>query len=160
MFWLDANIVIGNDLSPLVQGKEGALFMTRHPMRTCVYEEGKACESARKDSAEVLRRHIDAYKKAGMPANFGLWENNFFLVNPKAKEAKTVFAQWWEEYCQYSRRDQISLPYVFYRNGYRPQHLFPDGRNVHSWPAVYFLTHEETKWIDVPENIAQVKERS
>ena len=153
VFWLDANIVIVGDMSPLLKDRQDGpgLWLGQHPVRDCVYQEASACVASRRDSGQRLRSQAAAYAQAGMPENFGMWENNCFLVDPASEKTRIVFAEWWKEYDKGSRRDQLSLPFVFFRLGYRPGVLFPDGRNARSWPALSFLTHEETRWIPVPQ---------
>ena len=153
VFWLDANILINGDLSALLKDRQGGpgLWLGRHPARDCVYQEASACVASRRDSEQRLKSQAAAYAQAGMPENFGMWENNCFLIDPASEKTKTVFAEWWKEYDNGSRRDQLSLPFVFYKLGYCPGALFPDGRSARSWPALSFLTHEETRWIPVPQ---------
>ena len=152
IFWQDANIVINSDLSELLENRdpETFLFSVLHPTRTCVYDETMACIAFKKDSPEVLATQAAVYRKAGLPRNFGLYENNFFLVNPRHPYAKDFFTQWWQEYTRFSRRDQISLPYVIYTTGYRPGLLLPEGSSARNWPALHCLYHDETLWTNSP----------
>lgn len=152
VFWQDANIVIGGDLSGLLEGRgDAGLWMVRHPARECVYQEAQACLTSGKESKENLDAQMEEYAKNGMPQRFGMWENNFFLVDPANKLSEGIFAQWREEYGKYGKRDQLSLPYVFFRKSFLPAPLLPDGKNARNWPALHFLTHEETRWIAAPE---------
>lgn len=152
IFWIDANIVVADSLAPLLEEKreEEGLYMVRHPARNCVYTEAKACISARKDNPEIIIRQMATYEKEGMPRNSGMYENNFFLVNPKSEKVATVFAQWWKEYNAFSKRDQLALPFVFHKNSMKPAALLPENKNARNWPALHFLTHEETRWIKPP----------
>lgn len=155
VFWLDANIVISGDISPLLKDRQGGpgLWLGRHPARDCVYQEASACVASRRDSEQRLKSQTLAYAQAGMPENFGMWENNCFLIDPASEKTRTVFAEWWKEYESGSRRDQLSLPFAFYKLGFRPGALFPDGKSARSWPALSFLTHEESRWIPVPKRL-------
>ncbi|MDR1243309.1 MAG: FkbM family methyltransferase [Deltaproteobacteria bacterium] len=153
ILWLDANIVLNGDLSPRMAScdEKLPLYSVPHPCRTCLYDEALACISARKDEPGIIRRQVAAYAEQGMPAHGGLYENNFFLLNPRHPQARLLFSRWWDEYEKYSKRDQISLPYVLYANGMTPGRLFPEGNTARNHPALYFLTHEETGWVSAPE---------
>lgn len=154
VFWQDANIIIKDDISGLLSGRDDSgLWMVRHPVRQCVYQEAQACLDSKKESKEKLDAQAAAFAQNGMPRNFGMWENNFFLINPENRKIADIFAQWWTEYMKYSKRDQLSLPYVFYKNSFLPGVLLPDGKNARTWPGLYFLTHEETRWITPPQSI-------
>lgn len=153
VFWHDSNIVITGNLETLLRGPEddNGLYMVRHHIRDCVYDEATACLTAQKDSRGSLGRQLDAYHKGGMPRHLGMTENNFFLLNPGNAKVKKIFADWWMEYCKFSRRDQISLPYVFYKNNYRPGLLLPARMNARSCPDLCYMTHEETRWVTAPK---------
>lgn len=149
VLWQDANIVIAADLSLLLRSFlcDQPLYSVMHPVRDCVYDEALACIQAKKDEPEVIRRQIASYREQGMPARAGLYENNFFLLNPRHPQARLLFSSWWNEYDKYSKRDQISLPYVLHKSGIRPGLLLPKGQSAKNNQALYFLTHEETEWI-------------
>lgn len=160
VFWMDSNIVIGKDMSIFLDGRADGpgLWMVRHPVRNCVYQEAMACIAARKDDESILKSQVAAYAEAGMPEQFGMWENGCFLVDPGSPKTKAVFSAWWEEYCRRSKRDQVSLPYVFFRQRYLPGTLFSEGMSARRCPALHFLTHEETAWIDVPDIVRRHQE--
>lgn len=160
LFWLDANIVIRGDLAPLLEGREGGpgLWLGRHPVRNCVYEEARVCVVARKDKEHLIQGQAAAYARAGMPENFGMWETGSLLIDPASEKTRAVFADWWKECSEWSRRDQLSLPFVFYRHGYSPGELFPDGLNERTWPALTLLTHEETRWMPKPPALTPPQE--
>lgn len=151
VFWMDSNIVIGGNLSELVDEPGNGLWLVRHHLRECVFQEAAACIAAGKDSKEALEAQAAAYAAAGMPEMFGLWENNLFMVDPRNERVANIFSHWWKEYLAHSRRDQLSLPYVLFRSGLLPTPLLPRGRNARNWPALHFLTHEETWWIRLPK---------
>lgn len=153
ILWLDANIIIKDDPSQLLSLPGNGFWMVRHPSRRCIYQEAEACIAAEKDKPDALKAQAAAYAKAGMPKNFGLWENNCFVIDPSAKKIKNIFQAWWHEYCSRSKRDQISLPYVFYKSRFTPFPLLPGGKSARNWPAFHFLTHDESAWIKVPPHV-------
>ncbi len=149
VFWIDSNIVIAEDLSPLLTARERKfpLYSMPHPARTCIYEEAAACIVAKKDNQEIIKKQITEYAMQGMPKNFGLFETGIFLLNPKHKDAKKLFSEWWYELNNYSKRDQISLPYVLYKNNIIIGALFPGNISGRRYSGIHVLTHAETRWI-------------
>lgn len=80
----------------------------------------------------------------GMPEHYGLYENNIFLINPNNDCTCELFLQWWKEYEMYSKRDQISLPYILYKNNMKTGVLFDKDFFFKKNSIICFLTHIET----------------
>jgi hypothetical protein len=158
ILWLDANIILNGDLSPLMDACDGKLplYSVPHPCRTCLYDEALTCIAARKDEPEIIRRQVAAYAEQDMPRHYGLLETNLLLLNPRHPQARPLFSLWWAELETRSKRDQISLPYALSRLGIPPASLLPDGGSPRWHPSFYFLTHEETGWVSVPEFVQRV----
>jgi hypothetical protein len=51
-----------------------------------------------------------------MPENYGLSENSILIRNHNKIEVMAIMKKWWKEIVSYSHRDQLSLPYVCYKN--------------------------------------------
>lgn len=155
VFWIDSNIVIAEDLSPLLAAREREfpIYSTPHPVRNCIYEEAAACIASKKDDYQTIINQISDYKAQSMPQNFGLYENYMFMINPKNEDSHALFSQWWSEYEKYSKRDQISLPYILFLNGFTSGELLPGNISGRRYSGIYFLTHEETGLVTVPESI-------
>ncbi len=152
VLWLDANIVIADDLSQFLAACDGQLplYSVPHPVRDCLYAEAFTCIEAGKDDPQAVRRQIAAYRKQGMPPHCGLIETNALLLNLEHPQTRPLFSLWWAELETHSKRDQISLPYALSRLGIVSANLLPNGATPRSHPAFYYLTHEETEWVLVP----------
>ena len=146
VLWQDANFVIVGDLSPVLNFHDGSLplYSITHPVRDCIYDEASACIMAKKDTTEVLKKQVEAYRMQGMPEHYGLYENNIFLINPNNDCTCELFLQWWKEYEMYSKRDQISLPYILYKNNMKTGVLFDKDFFFKKNSIICFLTHIET----------------
>ncbi len=157
VLWLDANIVIADDLSLLINSCNGhlPLYSVPHPWRDCLYDEAAACIEAGKDDPEIIGRQVAAYKEQGVPPHCGLIETNVLLLHQGHPQTRPLFALWWAELENRSKRDQISLPYALFRLGIASANLLPHGATPRSHPAFYYLTHEETEWVSVPESLRQ-----
>jgi hypothetical protein len=88
------------------------VIVYRHEQRICLFKEAKFCMKHKVGNRKDIRRQIEAYKKDGMPEDFGLFQGNVIYRKP---EAKVFNEKWWEQVNKRSTRDQISMPYVFWK---------------------------------------------
>ena len=51
-----------------------------------------------------------------MPQNYGLSENSILIRRHNKIEVKNIMNRWWKEIISHSHRDQLSLPYVCWKN--------------------------------------------
>lgn len=115
--YVDANVLIVSDLTPMVNAMGGfPLAMFKHKNRDCVYEEAEACLKKKKDSRENLERHIENLKANGVPKHAGLLEATVIVREHNNERCIDLMNQWWNEFCNYSRRDQLSLRDVLWVN--------------------------------------------
>lgn len=88
----------------------------KHAFRDCLYKEVETCLRYGIGDSGELREQADRYIEEGMPIGFGLWENP--VIVRRHTEYNAEFGQmWWEEYMRGSERDQISFPYLVWREG-------------------------------------------
>ncbi|MBL4693043.1 MAG: hypothetical protein JKY92_06910, partial [Magnetovibrio sp.] len=82
------------------------------------------------------------YLADNIPLDLKLFENNFLLRRHNAPDVVKLMEAWWEQMNTHSHRDQLSLPYVAWKQGFVP-HLF-DQELKHS----LFTTkaHYRTPW--------------
>ena len=118
--WVDGNISLNvepNNLLELLGDNDIAVF--RHPYRSCIYQEHPhAKDRLPEDQKPSIDKQIADYRKEGMPQNYGLAECGMIIRknNPIVEEFNN---RWWAEITRYSRRDQISFPYVLWKMGDR-----------------------------------------
>ena len=120
--YIDGNIRIIGDLTPLIQEfKESgaALGVFKHLDRSTISEEMNACFKYNKFDPQdelQIKSQLETYYKAGMPHEQLLSDNAVIFrwhKHPKLAESMNC---WWEQLQTYSKRDQISLPYVIWKN--------------------------------------------
>lgn len=118
--WVDSNIDV---LTPAVfQDVYQAIYSDQtisialHPDRDCLYDEMQACLEHKKDTPENMRPQVDKFKKDGFPAHYGLFETNIMLRKHNLSKVKKVMNDWWYWIEKYSKRDQLSLTYVLWKN--------------------------------------------
>lgn len=90
--------------------------MPKHFARDCVYEEAKECIILGKSKFEETKKQIEEYKKEGYPRNFGLGENGILLRKHNNKKIIKLMKDWWIELNSKTKRDQLSLGYVLWKN--------------------------------------------
>ena len=118
--WIDASIIIKNSdfvqimLSYLT---ENGFAAYKHPKRFSIFEEHLRLVNDRNfQYKDIINNQINVYKKENFPINFGLWAGGILVRQNKNKNAEIINNLWWEEILKWSSRDQLSLPYVLWKN--------------------------------------------
>lgn len=132
--YVDANIkIINNPLDLAIKYLTKHDFvMPKHFARDCVYDESKECIILGKTKYDETTKQMNRYKDEGFPKNFGLGENNILLRNHNSQKIIKLMIDWWEELNTQTKRDQLSLGYVVWKNGEEFCFMNEDARNVKS----------------------------
>lgn len=121
--WIDASIRV-TDVHEMVKvikaalrGRDLALF--KHPERTNIYDEAAASIVLPKYVGLPLIQQVESYRRHGLPDDAGLWAGGVIARRHSAK--RVSFEQdWWAENVEWSYQDQLSLPYVLWKNNIHP----------------------------------------
>lgn len=119
--YIDANIFLVGDVSDYIGYINSLVPMAAHwhPSRNSVYSEATVCKLLGKGNARKIDEQMLRYRKEGFPDDFGLVECNFMVRKHNDKRVIEIMELWWKEYLNSkSGRDQLSLPYAFWKNGY------------------------------------------
>jgi hypothetical protein len=125
--YLDANIDLRSDPIELLDrycDLGPAFFVFPHPTRTSIAEELGACIAGKKGDATSMVRQVARYLDSGFRHAFPLTENNVLLRQHNEPDLIAVSEAWWAEVRSRSGRDQLSLPYIVEKSGYRDIALF------------------------------------
>lgn len=120
--WIDGSIEItGGNLrrwvEPLLAQKD--LWVWQHPEgRNDIRQEGPVCWDWPKYAEYPIRQQIEHYANDGFPEAWGLFACGV-LAWRFTDEAKRFGALWLAEQERWSIQDQISLPYLLWREGFR-----------------------------------------
>jgi hypothetical protein len=137
--WVDANVRLL--LLPEVALKQWLcrrdLAVFKHAVRGGLFEEARTCIIRGVGNKDLIKRQIKAYRQVGMPRNWGLASTRCVVRRHTAKMAQLNEA-WWNEIQKFSLRDQISLPYVCWREGLRWEHI---PKSVRTNKDYWFLPH-------------------
>lgn len=102
------------------------MAVSEHPFRATVLEEIDECILQDKAPRTLLEAQRAAYLANGMPKDLKLLENNFLLRRHNDPDVIRLMDAWWEQMNTHSHRDQLSLPYVAWKQDF-PIHTFTQG---------------------------------
>lgn len=140
--YVDGNIRISTDLTEFIHGmNQYGVKLHNHFRRNCVFKEIEACLEWRKDTYENLSMHKEYLLKAGMPREYGLLEAPMIVREHRNPLCIKLMQEWWDEFLKCSKRDQISLPYVLWKNNIRVSELALLGNDVNSNYAIQIVKH-------------------
>lgn len=80
--WIDGSFQVIGDVVKFVQQydlEKSPLYTRVHPQRRCIYEEGEACISLKKDSRETIEAQLERYRAEGYPERAGMAETGILL---------------------------------------------------------------------------------
>lgn len=151
--YLDGNIRIIGDLTQLLQEfikSQAAIGVFKHKDRNDICQEIDACIKYKKFDASDLDRskeQIRDYLSEGMPPSQILTDNGIIFRWHQHPQLKKTMALWWEQLQKYSKRDQISLPYVVWKSN-APVYIWNwSFRKENSYFDIY--SHRKSLWKDL-----------
>ena len=149
--WMDGSAHVRDGrFATVVRGLLEAhdLVLWRHPEdRDCLYQEAAHCWDWPKYAAEPLREQIAAYRDEGMPEHFGLWATGC-VARRHTSRMRSLGEAWLAENRRWSIQDQVSLPYLLWREGIRPGEFGLDQ-----------LENDLVSWVPHAEEIRGVRQR-
>ena len=132
--YIDGNIKTVSDLTSMIKeiNEKTGLAIHRHYLRNCIYKESKACIFFGKGNIKKMKKQVKKYKEEGFPKNYGLLECSIIISNLKNSKSEEILNKWWDEFIESkSNRDQISLPYVLWKNGNNIEDIGDLGNNLY-----------------------------
>ncbi len=123
--WIDGSMLIKHfdGLEKSIDKYDAALFP--HPVRRCIYEEGKVCISRKKDTAQLISSQMQRYRTERYPERNGLVASAGVLRR-NTKAVAEFNKVWWDQVKYGSRRDQLSCNYALWKTK-TPQAALDDG---------------------------------
>jgi len=114
--WIDAKLVFNKEIDFIE--KEKSLCLLKHPIRNCIYQEGKAVINIGKARSTIVNKLLNQYREHGFPENNGLYET-CLVFRKHSVENDLLNENWWRQ-IQLCIRDQLSLPYLLWQDGISP----------------------------------------
>lgn len=132
--YIDGNIEIYGDIRKLVNycNEKTGIAMHTHRDRNCIYDEAEVCKILKKGNKQQIDEQIKSYKEEGFPKNYGMLEANVIVSKIGNESMEKIMKCWWEDFCnKKSYRDQLSLPYILWKNNYNIEDVGILGYNVY-----------------------------
>ena len=101
--------------------KEYQIALFIHPDRDCIYDEGVVLENdfRFKGKGYPFLQQIESYRDQGYPEHNGLLACGVIVRNTSLSILSKVENDWWNEVNRWTFRDQLSFPYVLWKNKYK-----------------------------------------
>ncbi len=145
--YVDANIVILNNPFELAKNylSNKIFLLPKHPSRDCIYEEARACLKFNKTKYKETNLQIKKYKSEKFPKRFGLGENNIIFRRHNELALKKLMIEWWNELNNYTKRDQLSLGYILWKNDFYFNYIKESSRIKNDYFDFIFHKEELTR---------------
>ena len=105
-------------IAALERQSDAAFFAFPHFRRDCVYQECRTVMENGLDDHRIVKERMRTYRAEGMPEHSGLIEGHF-VVRRHTPEVAAFGEEWFDHVRRYSRRDQLSFPYLAWKRGFR-----------------------------------------
>lgn len=123
IIWHDASLNIQNtnfvhDILKLISSEPNMILFT-HPCRKTVKEEVTILNTIKKFKDQDFTNQFEIYIKNGFIDDAGLYAMGFFCrkIEPIINK---LFDEWFTEINTYTVRDQVSFPYLLWKNKVEP----------------------------------------
>lgn len=115
-------------------GAPAGRYLFSHKRRVCAYREARLCMRQGKIPRADYRRQVAHYQAAGFPEDWGLFVNTVMIQKMGDPATDAFNDAWYDHYMAFSRRDQVSLPFMLWQTGY-PLRVLPFGMtDIAVWP--------------------------
>ena len=152
--YVDGNCRITCDIKPLVyslieSGKTVAIH--DHSGATSPYDEAPSTWLGRGLSYKPIKEQMNFYKSEGLPKYVYCTENPVLIRKCNDPKLKDIMYQWWLQVERFTHRDQLSFPYVLWKNGLDSSYVFSLGNNVWKNPYFIFTMHKKEEQRRLPQ---------
>lgn len=143
--YIDGNVLVVSDLMPLVIkmiNEKNFLGIHRHYARKYIESEVKAIVKFKKNiNKELTYKQVSRYKACGYNNDIPMLEATILIRKHNDDKCIKVMNDWWSEFIKYSPRDQLSLPYVLWKNDVSLKDVTVLGNNEYLNPRFYINNH-------------------
>lgn len=114
--YIDANInILTRKFWNMLDSTDKDILLPLHSTRIDLYKEIEIIKQINFDDPQIVNEQYKIIKESGFPENYGLFENNIIYRKHNQKEIISMMNEWWYFIKNYSRRDQCSLAYIFWK---------------------------------------------
>lgn len=143
--YIDGNICVVSNIRNMINviSSDFGFALHQHVSRDCIYDEVQSCKYVKKGNIKKLEEQVARYHKEQFPAHYGLLEATVILTDLHHAVALEIQDKWWQEFINSeSRRDQISLPYVLWKNGIKLSDISTLGCPIQQNPKFRKFDHK------------------
>lgn len=143
--YLDGNVQTISDISVFAELVDSTIGIAAHlhRFRDCIYDEERVCLLKNKGNKSNLLSQIKKYRGEGFPTHYGLIECTVLVTDLKNMFAKKIYSDWWNEFLSTnSNRDQISFPYILWKNGVSIKRVGTLGKNLYMNSKIRVFDHQ------------------
>ena len=142
--WIDGSLQITSDYiynQCVTMYKQGVhLASVMHPKRDCIYDEAYVVYGL--DNEKAIFEWCHYLRKNNYPRHNGLFESGL-LYRRNDSLMSRINEMWWNILNYHSRRDQLSLNYVLWKNPQiKTALLLPEGESVWNSKAIIIHRHQ------------------
>lgn len=124
--WIDGSLILRDSfvktVYDFIHKKKYKLVNFKHSAREKIKDESHFSNTLQRYKEQNVLDQYQNYIKDSFKDDQGLFENGFFIRINK-NEINKLFDDWWLHNLQYSYQDQISYPYLLWKNNIRPDHI-------------------------------------
>ena len=114
--WVDGTTTIMADLYPFIDRmKENVIGMFDNPVHDCIYTEAAFLLYYNRVDETVINKQIKYYREEGYPEHNGMFECTIIVRKHNDNNCVRIMREWWKQIEAFSMRDQISFPYVLWK---------------------------------------------
>ncbi len=141
--WVDGKFEIRSDIREYIKKywRGNKMLCFPHYERKCIYEEASVCiERGLGNKADIIRQFCQYYSE-GYPIDNGLYEMGCIVREHNDEKIISLMDRWWMEIVRCSKRDQISFPYVCWKENY-----IPDISDVYIYMNKWLKLYSHNEW--------------
>lgn len=122
--YIDGNLIIKAEMKGCIENlPRTRVAVAGESYWDNIYIEGIRCIESNRDQKEIILKQVERYWLEGMPDHFGSFLCNVLVREHNHPSCVQLMEDWWEQLVEYSKRDQISFPYVLWKNGYTKEDI-------------------------------------
>jgi hypothetical protein len=145
--WIDANIdIVNEDIRIRIEeliASNSKIAQLQHVTRDCIYDDITACIRLANENMHMLYKQYKFLKAEDYPTHYGLFENNVIYRQHNDKLVMKISENWWELYMKFSKRDQLSLCYIYWKFDFMPDLLLPERINARNFTGLKLCDHRK-----------------
>lgn len=115
--WVDGNVNLIADTYPVAIMSKGSPMATyANPIHDCIYTEARYMIFQGRLPADGAKKQLSDYRQAGFPEHFGMREFSIIYRDHSYTDCYEIMKAWWKHVNKYTMRDQLSLPFILWKN--------------------------------------------